>query len=153
MTLRVLDEHDLGPTLGLTSVIVRKLPAYACGSCEDVLLRGPVLEAVSSAVVREILMHSFPLGGVEVRFLRKAVGLTQVELAARLGIDRVSVARWESEERQLAGPESIAVRAVVGAAEGSPLRSQPVETLRHAPEPRRSAMVLDAPSSATPSST
>lgn len=114
MTLRALAEYDVGPTLGLPSVVVRNLPAFRCASCEDVLIPGPALEALSAMVVRELLTHSFPLGGVEVRFLRKAVGLTQLEIAARLGIDRVSVARWESEEKQLAGPESIAVRAVIG---------------------------------------
>ena len=151
MTLRALAEHDVGPMLGLTSVVVRDLPAFRCSSCEDVLIPGPLLEAISAMVVRELLTHSFSLGGVEVRFLRKSVGLTQVELAARLGVDRVTVARWESDDKQLAGPESIAVRAVIGAAEGSPVRAQPVETLRHAPEARRDGMVLDAPSSPPPS--
>lgn len=150
MAFRELPEPDVGPTLGLTSVVVRNLAAYKCDACEDMLVPGPMLEAISAMVVRELLTHSFPLGGVEVRFLRKAAGLTQLELAARLGIDRVSVARWESEDnRHLAGPESIAVRAVIAAVEGSPVRAQPVEALRHAPEPRKSIIVLDAPAPAS----
>ncbi len=153
MISRVLPEYDVGPTIGLPHVFVLNLPALVCSSssCEDVLLRGPMLEALSTAALRDVLTHSSELGGVEVRFLRKAVGLTQAELAARLGITRETVARWESKGEQLGGPESIAVRAVVGATDGSPVRAQPVETLRHAPEPRRSKIVLDAPSSPPPS--
>lgn len=152
MTFGAIAEHDLGGTLGLISVVVRNLPAFVCASCEDVLVPGPVLEQMSSMVVRELLTHSFPLGGVEVRFLRKAAGLTQLELASRLGVDRVTIARWESGEKEhIGGPESIAVRAVIGAVEGSPVRAQPVETLRHAPEAHPRSIVLDAPSSPPPS--
>src|SRR5947209_5069559 len=42
--------------------------------------------------------------GEQVRRLRLQLGLTQDELAGRLGVARNSVARWEREEHGLSGP-------------------------------------------------
>jgi transcriptional regulator with XRE-family HTH domain len=37
------------------------------------------------------------VNGTTLRRLRKSLKLTQRQLAARLGVDRVSVARWETD--------------------------------------------------------
>jgi transcriptional regulator with XRE-family HTH domain len=39
--------------------------------------------------------------GKEVQRLRKRLGLTQAELAQRMGVSRVSVARWETDEHAI----------------------------------------------------
>lgn len=40
-----------------------------------------------------MLLANYPLGGMEIRFLRKALGLTQQALADVLGVFRETVAR------------------------------------------------------------
>lgn len=40
-----------------------------------------------------------PITGRELGDLRRTYGLTQADLAARLGVNRVTVANWEAAER------------------------------------------------------
>ena len=51
--------------------------------------------------------------GVEVRELRRSVGWGQVRLAAALGVDPSTVARWEQGRVEVSGLASLAVRAVI----------------------------------------
>jgi transcriptional regulator with XRE-family HTH domain len=50
---------------------------------------------------------------VELRDARTASGLTQVELAERLGVSQASIARWETGEARIGGPQEIALRTVL----------------------------------------
>ena len=63
-------------------------------------------------VLVDVVSNGHVLCGEEVRFIRKALGLSQAAFAARLGVHRVSVARWESNEIPLDGPTSVAIRAL-----------------------------------------
>lgn len=36
----------------------------------------------------------------EIKKLRKKLGITQQELADQIGVDRVTVARWETEQKR-----------------------------------------------------
>lgn len=42
-------------------------------------------------------MHRFSVAGKSIREVRKELGLTQVELAYKLGVTRQTVMRWENE--------------------------------------------------------
>jgi len=57
----------------------------------------------------------------EVRAVRARLGLTQRELAARLGCDRVTVARWETQRRALTGPAARLLRLLAERPELLPL--------------------------------
>jgi len=48
--------------------------------------------------------------GIGLRRLRKRLGMTQVELAQALGVQRNSVARMEREERPIVKTTELAVR-------------------------------------------
>lgn len=47
--------------------------------------------------------------GDEIRRLRERLGVSQVELARRLGVDGISVSRWE---RGVTRPSRLAIRAL-----------------------------------------
>lgn len=49
----------------------------------------------------------------ELRTLRTAAGLTQAQLAARLGVSRVSIAYWETDKRPITPLAEIAIRCVI----------------------------------------
>src|SRR5439155_23665760 len=67
-----------------------------------------------------------PMTGDELRRLREAAGLTQAELAERLGTTVTSVSRWETGQRRIAEPIARFVRLVLaqGGHETSPGRSR-----------------------------
>lgn len=46
-----------------------------------------------------------------IHMARKALGLTQVEFAARIGVDPVTVSRWE---RGISTPQSRGIKIVLG---------------------------------------
>ena len=52
------------------------------------------------------------LSGPELRFLRKEMGLSQLELATRLRMSDQAVARWEKGENEMPGPADILVRVL-----------------------------------------
>jgi DNA-binding transcriptional regulator YiaG len=53
------------------------------------------VEGLHRAIGRHLVLHRKGLSPKEVRFLRKRMDLTQAELAAKLGNDAQSVARWK----------------------------------------------------------
>jgi transcriptional regulator with XRE-family HTH domain len=64
-------------------------------------------------VARTVLSQPHILGADEARFLRKAVlGLTQEQLAKRMGINKVTVADWERGERLLSKEHDYELRGI-----------------------------------------
>ena len=61
--------------------------------------------------------------GDELRRLRRRLGLTQVQLAERLGVTSTSVARWERGERAISEPVARLVR-LLGEMSGKPTRKR-----------------------------
>jgi len=65
----------------------------------------PEFDALVDAVIMARLAHDQKLSGAEVKFLRKAAGLTQAVLARAIGIDVATLSRVEQEKQPL-GPAS-----------------------------------------------
>ncbi|MBI5511752.1 MAG: helix-turn-helix domain-containing protein [Deltaproteobacteria bacterium] len=64
-------------------------------------------------VVRAVMMHDHILSNDKARFLRKAwLGLTQDELAGRMGINKITVADWERGERPLSKEHDYELRGI-----------------------------------------
>lgn len=143
MNTKLLPSYDMGSTFGLPSVVVQGAPAYVCPECGDVLLLGPVIDALRNLLRHQMLVQNFALGGSEIRFLRKSVAMTQQRMGALLGVDRVTIARWESQDAQPVGiPESIAIRTIIRAVVGEP---EERASLMEPPIPRPSHFELRAP--------
>lgn len=112
MTPKTLPSYDAGALLGMRSVKVESVPALVCPKCKHVVLDGALLDALHEQLLLDVLSNGHVLGGEEVRFIRKALSLSQAALADRLGVHRVTVARWETGEVPLDGPTSVAIRAL-----------------------------------------
>ncbi len=70
------------------------------------------LEGLHQAIGRHLVMFRKALSPREIRFLRNTMGLTQAELAKRLGNNSQSVARWEKGECEIPGTAERLLRAV-----------------------------------------
>jgi DNA-binding transcriptional regulator YiaG len=69
------------------------------------------VEGLHRAIGRHLVLHRKGLSPKEVRFLRKTMDLTQAELAAKLGNDAQSVARWEKGTCEMPGTAEKLLRA------------------------------------------
>ena len=71
-------------------------------------------EALDRSIAFDVLVSQARLRGQEVRFLRSLTRHSQTEIAAHLGLKRVTVARWEgAPNTPIPGPADRALRAFV----------------------------------------
>lgn len=70
------------------------------------------MEGLHRAIGRHLVITKKGLSSKEVRFLRKTMGMSQSALAAKLGNDPQSVARWEKGTSEMPGPSEKLLRAV-----------------------------------------
>lgn len=107
-----VEVQDVGRLLGVP-VHLYGFPGYVCSECKETMPTGELLDLTTTKLAVTMAGCS-DLGPSEARFLRKAMQLTQAELAEKLQTSRATVARWESETGGLDGPSSFALRALVG---------------------------------------
>ncbi len=68
------------------------------------------VEGLHHAIAEFLVWNKALLGGKEVRFLRKLLDLTQVELGVFLGCSHQSVARWEKGQSEVNGAADKMIR-------------------------------------------
>lgn len=79
---------------------IARLPAYSCSSCGEVLVSGALLARFELAAASALAQEG-PIHGESFRFLRKALGMRAMDLAALLGVTPETVSRWESGKHEL----------------------------------------------------
>lgn len=91
---------ELATKVGKHVVIDRSVRRPVCARCGEFTIPAKMLETVElrAAVVA---FTEAEVTGTMVRFARKALDLTQEELASRIGATPESVSRWEREERPM----------------------------------------------------
>lgn len=70
------------------------------------------VDGLHRAIGRHLVVNRRGLSPKEIKFLRKAMGVTQAELAGKLGNDPQSVARWEKGVCEVPGASEKLLRAV-----------------------------------------
>lgn len=125
---RDLGRYDLGKVLGLEAVTLLGAKGLVCDKCGEVILDGEVIEQATEALNIVLVSQAGVLDPREARYLRKELEMTQEQLAERLGVHRVSVARWETGDVAMGQAESMALRAMVAmkAVEHRPRRSREI---------------------------
>lgn len=104
-------DHNIGPLFGFDRVLLSQAPALICDNCGHVALEGEVIESARRKLGELIVRSREPLTPAEARFLRETIGMTQAQLADRLGIGRVTVTRWETGE-DVGAVQSFALRTL-----------------------------------------
>ncbi len=70
------------------------------------------MDHLHEMIARGLITEKKTLSGKEFRFLRKEMGLSQLELAKRMRMSDQQLARWEKAESELPGPADLLVRVL-----------------------------------------
>lgn len=95
---------------GLDNVYLENISVYTCNKCSDefVEIPQPVQLHIMLAIV--ISQKPAPLNGQEIRFLRKEVGMTGKAYAEMLGVNPVTLSKWENNNLNRESSSDRAIR-------------------------------------------
>jgi DNA-binding XRE family transcriptional regulator len=137
----IVEGFDASLIVGLETVVLGRAPVLKCDSCGHLMFEGRVIEAITRELATFIIRQGDELQPREVRFLRELMGMTQGELASRLGVQRATVNRWErgDPEERVGVVQSLALRTLAAWSIDDPALAREVGEPRRPPAPRRSA--------------
>jgi putative zinc finger/helix-turn-helix YgiT family protein len=104
---------------GLPAIILHDLTVISCARCGHSELAVPAIEELHHAVARAIIAKRQRLMPKEIRFLRKQLGLSAIELATHLGATPESVSRWENGKTPMGVTVDRLLRLMVVVAHGT----------------------------------
>jgi DNA-binding transcriptional regulator YiaG len=113
-SLRVatLDEYDFSDYVGF-KVILTNVPGLRCDKCHGETIVGGMINAAMNLTLRRISESPRRLHGAEAKYLRRNLGITQEELAIRMGINRVTVAKWECGDEPISPQHDYILRGMI----------------------------------------
>lgn len=85
---------------GLDNVHLTNVDIWVCADCGERIISIPRSADLMKTIGEGILLKPTNLNGAEIRFLRKILHLKINELAQMIGVDRVTVSRWENEHEK-----------------------------------------------------
>lgn len=89
------------PFRALPGVQITGIMGQRCLSCGDIEYEIPRVEELIQVLREVLVLKKERLTGAEVRFLRKALGWSAKDLAARMGVASATVSRWESDSQSM----------------------------------------------------
>jgi putative zinc finger/helix-turn-helix YgiT family protein len=81
---------------GLDNVHLINVDVFACNDCGERIVSIPRSVELMQSIGESVLLKPTHLSGSEITFLRKNLLLKISEFAQLLGVDRVTVSRWEN---------------------------------------------------------
>ena len=94
-------------------VRVKAIPSLVCGRCGGERYESVDLERVRRDLLLQLMGSPNRVAPHEARYLRSVLRLTQVALAKRIGIVRVTVGRWETGELPISPQNDFILRGLV----------------------------------------
>lgn len=85
---------------GLENVHLTNVEIGTCADCGEKVVSIPHSTELMRLIGESVLLKPTSLIGAEIRFLRKNLHLKINEFAQLLGVDRVTVSRWENEHEK-----------------------------------------------------
>jgi len=109
MERTVKPEHveDLG---GLVVKVLNAVVVQRCTSCGEEMTGIPDMPGLARAAAMARALNPICLSGKEVRFMRRALDMTQKEFAAAMDLSHEHVSRWENDHRGVGGASEKLVR-------------------------------------------
>jgi transcriptional regulator with XRE-family HTH domain len=86
---------------GLKNVTLMNIPIYKCPDCKNSAVEIPKMNELHLLIGGLLVLQPTPLYGDQACYLRKSLGYSQEELAEKIGVTRVTVARWEIETKPM----------------------------------------------------
>ncbi len=105
----VKPEHveDLG---GLVVKVLNAVVVQRCSTCSDEMTGIPDMQGLARAAAMARALNPARLSGKEVRFIRRALDMTQKEFAEAMDLSPEHVSRWENDHRGVGGASEKLVR-------------------------------------------
>ena len=79
---------------GLDNIVLENIEICEC-QCGEKVVAIPNVEEINKHIGHVLAMKKSRLNGKEIRFLRKNMGFTAIELAKLIGVDNATISRWE----------------------------------------------------------
>jgi len=111
---QIIKAFDFSAYCGFPLTIT-SVPGFVCSSCHGETIEGGTVNMVLNNLVLRITASKVRVSGAEAKFLRRALAITQSELADRMGIVRETVAKWECGEQPISAQHDFILRAFVTA--------------------------------------
>jgi DNA-binding XRE family transcriptional regulator len=83
---------------GLDNVWLEDWDMLVCPNCNTKMPVLPDADQIAELITAVLVREKGRLDGDSIVFLRKSMGLKATDLAQVLGVDRVSISRWENEK-------------------------------------------------------
>ncbi|MBK1663990.1 hypothetical protein CKO38_01905 [Rhodospirillum rubrum] len=103
-------EDDL---LGIPVTLRNAVERRRCAGCGEESVSYPNLDGLIAAVAMARALYPLELSGDDLRFLRKALGLSAKDFAEKLELDPASLSRWENNKQALGGFAEKVIRMFV----------------------------------------
>ena len=102
------------------------------------------IDGLHAAIGKCLVRERKTLNGKEIRFLRHEMDLSQSRMAALLGVDEQTVARWEKGQAGVSGPADKMIRLLYAEAIGSKADiAQTLGQLAELGETRRGSLLFE----------
>ena len=98
---------------GLNNVYLSGINVHSCEKCGTEYPEFPAVRLLHDVLVNAILSQREALGGGEVRFLRKEMGIKAKDFAEMLGVTKVAVSKWENSPKPVAKITDRLIRCVL----------------------------------------
>lgn len=95
---------------GLDNVLLHNITTHRCLKCGEVEVEIPCMEELNMLIGIMLVFKPTGLIGREAKYLRKNMGYTADELGGAVGVERLTVTRWESAKKMLNSDRDKALR-------------------------------------------
>lgn len=102
--------YDVG---GLPHVELHGVDVIRCAACGRETVAIPRVAQLHRAIAHQIVLQQRMLAPIEIRFLRKHVGLSGNDFAQMMGVARETVSRWETGANQMGAVADRLLRLIV----------------------------------------
>ncbi len=136
--------RDSVPYDALPGTILVGVPVSECPECGETEVGIPRMAKLDRTLAKMVVEQESRLTPDEIRFLRKYLGLSGRDLAARMGVSPETVSRWENDRQPMSETNERLLRAI--AAHESPVDDYAEALPSHEfddPEPWRARLSAD----------